>query len=61
MELFTPFFSGQLLNSILCVTLGAYWLLFCKKSIHPNGSIFHWCGNFFLPVSALCDQHHLYQ
>src|SRR5450631_1890184 len=25
-----------LLNSILCITLAAYWLLFCKKTFHPK-------------------------
>ena len=33
-------FLWPLLNSILCVTLGAYWLLFCKKSIRPNTTRF---------------------
>lgn len=33
-------FLWPLLNSILCVTLGAYWLLFCKKSIHPGTTRF---------------------
>src|SRR5664279_3657018 len=25
-----------LLNAILCISLGAYWLLFCKKNFNPG-------------------------